>query len=331
MSACPVCRAERSEDALTAYDRSVPRAGSFRYRRCLSCGLISLFPTPSAAAALRFYSEDYAPHAGGGRACTRRRSPWNRLVRETLLARRGPAGSPRILEPLARLLLRDLELPRGACRLLDVGCGGAKLLAQHRELGWDVQGVEPSASGAAACRAAGLPVQECELAEADLPEAHFDVVLLKHVVEHVPDPHAVLARARRLLVPGGQIVVATPNTAGVGLRLYGNCWYALDAPRHLHLFDAPCLRRLAEAVGLRVESISSIGSTRVLVRSRRYARMQGEHLATDITARSEIVRRTGEAGDDDRVFHRLASPFVALFALLGAGDTLRARFTRGSR
>jgi len=245
--------------------------------------------------------------------------------------RRGGAVR-RVARPLGRMLMRDLVVPRGANRLLDVGCGAGGLMARHRALGWDVRGVEPSARGAAACRAAGLPVEECDLLSARLPSGSFDAILLKHVVEHVPDPHRVLVRARELLAPDGLLLVVTPNTAGVGLRVYGTCWYALDAPRHLHLFDASNLRQLASRAGLRVESITSAGSTRVLVRSRRYARTQGRRLPDGLDARRALLARGAQAARVDgreAVFRRLVSPVVALLAVSGAGDVLRARFTRG--
>jgi len=345
MSRCIVCGGDGFQDAFHAYDRSVPRADTFLYRRCRACSLLALSPVPGPEEAKAFYPDDYGPHAGphgalegetdGGSAREGRprdRRPWNRLALRTLFATSWAPGSRvrRVLAPAGRLLLRDLVLPRGGNRLLDVGCGAGSVLARHRALGWEVRGVEPSARGVAACRAAGLPVEQCDLLDAELPAERFDVVLLKHVVEHVRDPRAALARARSLLAPGGLLVVVTPNTAGIGLRAYGSCWYALDAPRHIHLFDATNLRRLAESVGLAVESIGVEGSTRVLAESRRLARAQGEHLPAGLAARRELLERAAPGRRDDRAFRRLAGPAVALLAAAGLGDTLRARFVRGA-
>lgn len=334
MNRCAVCEGVDFEEALTAYDRMVARVGAFLYRRCLACGLLSLFPTPTQEELEGFYPEDYAPHGTKAADDRRRRdrSPWNRLALRTLYRPDWQRGSSlrKFVEPVGGWVMRDLMLPRGDNRLLDVGCGAGALLARHRALGWDVRGVEPSARGAAACRAAGLRVEECDLRAAELPEEHFDVVLLKHVVEHVPEPRVALARARDLLAPNGLLVVVTPNTAGIGLRVYGNCWYALDAPRHLHLFNARNLWRLAVAVGLRTEAIAAEGSTRVVAQSRMYARTQGDRFPDSLVARCELVEQTANPERGDAAFRRLASPGVALLAAFGVGDTLRARFVRES-
>lgn len=74
-------------------------------------------------------------------------------------------------------------------RLLDVGCGSGEFLAQMRELGWDVFGVEPDPQAARVAREQfGLTVWPGALAEASFPDGFFDAVTLNHVIEHVADP-----------------------------------------------------------------------------------------------------------------------------------------------
>jgi SAM-dependent methyltransferase len=337
MRECPVCEGDRFEAALIAFDRTVAREGEFHYQRCATCRLLSQTPLPREDELPGFYPDSYRPHVPlpvAREVGVRRRDgrPWNRAALRALRTDR-PRSRSRLeqaaLWVLGRLVAPDIVLPRGDNRLLDVGCGSGDLLARHRALGWAVRGIEPNGRAVAACRAAGLEVEQADLLDAQLPDAYFDAVVFRHVVEHVHDPAAALARARQLLRPDGLLVVVTPNTAGIGLRAYGTCWYALDAPRHLHLFDARNLRRLAERVGLRAESLSVAGSTRVLARSRCYARVQGRRLPQEAGARRAVIARAAaDDGTDDAVFRRLAGPFVALLSALGLGDTLRAHFVR---
>jgi 2-polyprenyl-3-methyl-5-hydroxy-6-metoxy-1,4-benzoquinol methylase len=356
---CAVCDGDRFEDCVVAYDRVEPRTADYLYRRCQGCSLLALWPMPSADEVADFYTDDYLPHravccgtpshgalsdcalsdcappqrVGSATADDRRaRRLRNRLAVRHLYATdraRSSRALRGLLAPFASSLMRELLVPRGRNRLLDVGCGAGELMRRHRALGWQVRGVEPSERGAAACRAAGLRVEQSPLVEADLPEASFDVIVLNHVIEHVLDPLQTMVRARALLAPNGLLLVVTPNVAGIGFRLYGSCWYALDAPRHLNLFSASTLARLARRTQLVVERISTEASTRVLRNSQRYARTQGRLLPGDLRARTELLTRSREAPGPSAGLWRLCRPPASALALAGLGETLRGRFLRG--
>jgi SAM-dependent methyltransferase len=127
------------------------------------------------------------------------------------------------------------------------------MLAGMRDLGWTVEGLDFDPGAVAAARARGLAVREGDLASARLADGAFDAVAMVHVLEHVPDPRALLAEAARVLAPGGRLAVVTPNPLGRGSRRFGAAWREWDPPRHLVLLPLPTLRRLAEESGLRVE------------------------------------------------------------------------------
>jgi 2-polyprenyl-3-methyl-5-hydroxy-6-metoxy-1,4-benzoquinol methylase len=90
-------------------------------------------------------------------------------------------------------------------RWLDIGCGAGTLMEAVRGRGFDVVGTEVSASAAEAVRAKGFDVRAGELAELGLEAGSFDVVSMVEVVEHVPDPRALLAETLPLLRPGGAL------------------------------------------------------------------------------------------------------------------------------
>jgi SAM-dependent methyltransferase len=95
----------------------------------------------------------------------------------------------------------------------------------------------------------GLDVALGSLEQQCYPSEHFDAVTLSHVIEHVPDPVGTLVECARLLKKGGKLVIATPNNASLGHRLFGRNWRGLEPPRHLHIFSPQSLRRTLGMAG----------------------------------------------------------------------------------
>jgi SAM-dependent methyltransferase len=137
-------------------------------------------------------------------------------------------------------------------RLLDVGCGVGDLLAQMTQLGWQAEGVEIDPAVIEVCRARGLTVHKGTLYAQHFPDNHFDAVTAKHVVEHMHDPCAFLRECARILKPGGQLVMLTPNLDSLGHQKFRAAWMALEAPRHLVIFTRASLQDAAARSGLRV-------------------------------------------------------------------------------
>ncbi len=136
-------------------------------------------------------------------------------IREGFEASYENAGRERIIQA-RRTRLYDACLAGhrpvpGRDRLLDVGCGAGEFLERARRQGWQVFGVEIAEAGAEAARAAGLPVARGPLTRVDLPAESFDLVTFWNVLDFVRDPVADLRAARRLLTPGGRVVLRVTN------------------------------------------------------------------------------------------------------------------------
>ena len=98
--------------------------------------------------------------------------------------------------------------------LLDIGCGNGCLMFHAREAGWNVEGLELHAPAASAVTEdTGIPVGVGDFLNAP-PEGspRYDLVVLRHVLEHLPDPHLAMQRIRERLREGGLAFLEFPNT-----------------------------------------------------------------------------------------------------------------------
>ena len=225
---------------------------SFDLWRCESCGVGRTWPVADDTAG--YYPDSYGLHRDAGR-----RSDLRWQARFTAFAAGRDLSLVPLVGPLASAALRHYggetwhELSRYApgrrFALLDVGSGSGSFPRNLRRLGIDAVGIEPSEAAAAAARRLGIPCYTGTIETAPYPAAQFDVVRFCHVLEHTGDPMADLATARRLLRPGGIVVVRVPAWDSLQAELFGRSWRPLDIPRHLWHFTRPALARLLERAG----------------------------------------------------------------------------------
>lgn len=145
-------------------------------------------------------------------------------------------------------------------RLLDIGCSSGALLRSAQRAGFLVEGVEPAAQAAASAKSAGLNVFHGYLEDARYPAASFDAATLMEVIEHLPDPSALLQEVWRVLKPNGILVVGTGNGASWTVQLIGAGWGYLHVAQHgghISFFNPHSLGRLATQCGFRVERVQT--------------------------------------------------------------------------
>lgn len=266
--ACDLCGAADAERLLVASDLRYGVPGEFPIVRCRGCGLVYTNPRPTPRALARYYPDRYEPHTGIPQHASRAGATVRSLAFHHL---------PGALGNVAAWLYNTLAyraLVRGRGRVLDIGCGTGDFLAVWRELGWEVEGIEPSAVAAEAARTRlAAPVHVGFVEDAPLADAAFDLVTMSHSLEHVRSPRAVLRRVRRALAPGGRLLAIVPNFAAWDRRAFGARWHGLEVPRHLYHFEPATLRALLEAEDFTVEQLGGSahadGVMRDLGRTRR--------------------------------------------------------------
>ena len=149
-------------------------------------------------------------------------------------------------------------VPRHRRRLLDIGCGPGLFLKRAGERGWETLGIEPSSRAAAHARSLGLNVLEESFSD-DLAStlADFGAVAMTEVLEHVPDPEAMLRAARSVLASGGVLFVLVPNDDNpfqkAAMEALGKTPWWFAPPHHINYFNRNSLARLVERCGYQVE------------------------------------------------------------------------------
>lgn len=115
-------------------------------------------------------------------------------------------------------------LPAGA-KVLEVGSHYGAFLQTAAEWGWQAEGVDVGRDTSRFAQSKGFTVHVAALEELPLPNASFDGVFIWNCFEQMDDPHPTLEASRRILKPGGLLVVRTPN----GL-FYSLCRKLLEDP-----------------------------------------------------------------------------------------------------
>lgn len=284
--ACPLCHGRDEELVLAC------RPASLAVRcclvRCRRCRMVYLNPRPNEASIGQLYPQGYECYQ-----LPRRPRRWGAETREHLrqlvMALRYSTPVPRI--GVRQTLLAALAAPwfgpsaqsmtalpfRGSGRLLDYGCGSGWYAYRMKQLGWDVTAMDFSAHAVAQVRRRfGIRALAGTLPHPQVRPASFDVITMGAVLEHVHDPHEVIAAAAEALRPGGYLAISVPNFAGWGRRHFRQHWWGLQLPHHLLHFTPDTLRRLLASHGLEVRSLKTVGMAGWMRRSLAEARANGK-------------------------------------------------------
>ncbi|MBA2936159.1 class I SAM-dependent methyltransferase [Sphingomonas sp. CGMCC 1.13654] len=138
----------------------------------------------------------------------------------------------------ARAIAPVLETLKGRGAALEIGTGTGAFLERLQKAGFqELVGVEPSPAAIAAAPAHRKPwIREGIFVEQDFAPGSFDLICCFMTLEHVRDPGALVASARRLLKPGGVFVSVTHDRRAWLNRLLG-CRSPIVDIEHMQLFS----------------------------------------------------------------------------------------------
>ena len=157
--------------------------------------------------------------------------------------------------------------PCGDDKILEIGCGNGALLRNIRKCNWHLlAGVDrfPLAAKLAAERNRGILIACADALDLPFPGNFFTKIVAQHLIEHFDNPENILREWKRVLMPGGRMVLCTPNYLFPHQE-----WF--EDPTHCHIFTLKELTELVEIVGFRVETVSVINPFVLHLRLQNYA------------------------------------------------------------
>ena len=164
-----------------------------------------------------------------------------------------------------RRQLKALYPARG--RLLEIGSGYGFLVAAFQKDGWDAVGVDPDSHASAYARLNnGVAAITGTLADANIADGSLDVVIMNHVIEHVPDPLGMLKEIHRVLKPNGHLVMETPVYDSLTYRLLGRRERSLSCSGHIYFFTTKSLERSFRLAGFELVRRRRVGRSLTLNR-----------------------------------------------------------------
>jgi len=217
---CPICEESRRDP--------LHLEGSFQMVRCPSCQFIFLNPRPTIES-LHYFYQQYLPEEESSI------ESWEKMMK-----------------PIFNRAASLLQQYTREGQLLDVGTGFGFFLAEMKDKGWDVTGVEISQKAMDYARNVfGLTIHPGPMEKVGFPDNYFDAVTGFYVIEHLPYPMVFLRECHRILKPGGLLLLRYPHTTPIKnlLQIFGIKNRLYDLPAHLSDFSPKMIQRCLERIG----------------------------------------------------------------------------------
>ncbi|HIJ59009.1 MAG TPA: class I SAM-dependent methyltransferase [Nitrospirae bacterium] len=272
--------------------------GSWDVNKCPNCGLQWLIPMPISDDIYLAYSE-YPTHEYER---IKNKSLKERIKLGYLANKYGYTKEKvNLIDKILGLILLPFPFKRvsldfwfnvlkgikGKGRLLDIGCGNGELVEMMNNWGWQAEGIEVDYKAVDVARSRGLKVTQGDFLEIDLSLEAFDAIISSHVFEHVYEPIDFLKKCYKAIKPNGIICIATPNSESLQNSIFKKNWMALDAPRHLYLYNPSSMALCAKKANINYYEIKTTS------RGSRF-----------IASASLMIQKTGQYHWNDKIdFH----------------------------
>lgn len=253
LNECNLCGSENLKFLHTLEDYNRGFEGVFKLYKCETCGLMFLNPQPSVEELTKYYTTYYYQKIDQSTGI--KRIVKNFIFSLQKIYTKNSNIYRMFLFPFSQYVRGIKIIPNG--RYLDVGCGNGEFLYMMKRINpsGEHYGVEPGNFNSEDIKAHGLKVIKGTLEEACYPDNYFDIITLNHVFEHVNNPSETLKELKRILKPGGTLIIAVPNLNSLVYKIFGNYWWQLDTPRHLFTYSDTTLKQYTEKFNFKIEKM----------------------------------------------------------------------------
>ncbi|MFC3678319.1 class I SAM-dependent methyltransferase [Ferrovibrio xuzhouensis] len=149
-------------------------------------------------------------------------------------------------------------LARAGQTVLDIGSGACLSLLEMKLVDVEGYGVETDPNVRAIADKFGLNVHIGSIHDNPFPGKQFDLVVMNQVIEHIPEPGALLNVVKSRLKPDGRLILSFPNAGSLARLLSGRKWINWHVPYHQHHFSLKSFSRLASQHGYRVGRVRTV-------------------------------------------------------------------------
>ena len=245
--ACPACGEENAGEPTMTCSRD-----GWNVKRCPVCAFVYLANAPAYEALKEEFAWDktYLEEKKKRREGRRLRYLFSDAIKKLKYALRGGYGKKKVHRYINRYV------PDG--NILDVGCSrGRTLWGLRRGLvpwGIEISPVLAALAEKTCAERGGHVVQDTALdGMAGFQDGFFAGIVMRAFLEHEIRPRELLRAARRVLVPGGCVVIKVPNYACVNRRVVGRRWCGFRMPDHVNYFTPATLRKMVQDTGYTVQ------------------------------------------------------------------------------
>lgn len=231
---CPNCESQDYTNLIECVDNTVSKE-AFTIVKCSKCKLAYTNPRPEESNLGKYYeSDEYISHRNNTQG-------WFNKIYQI-------ARSNNI-----KLKLKTIGNNKGS--LLEIGSGTGELLKACKNIGWQTTGVEPSEIARRNARK-NLNLNLIEsINNVNLEDKSQDIVMMWHVLEHIPNLKETTHRINSLLKDSGKLIIAVPNHKSYDAIHYKESWAAYDVPRHLLHFSKETMTSTLKNAGFKIEEI----------------------------------------------------------------------------
>lgn len=159
-----------------------------------------------------------------------------------------------LLYPLKTILSRYYTKNCKGKRILEIGCGNGFQLEVYKKYGLKTRGLEPYGPTLTE-REKNLGIKRGSIGKADYPNNYFDYIIMREVLEHIPNQKEVIEKCKKWLKLEGLLIITVPNTKSLWKKAFKKNWYGYDVPRHVYDYNPKSISFFLEKEGFKINKI----------------------------------------------------------------------------